>query len=259
MSQAPNPLAVGMRVARAQRLSRPKPAGSLVVDHSALQPVLDDLSTQGVSSLPSHQADLEDYRSVLEAADPDDMGPADALAYWLNIYNAGALHAAATAIHGDATSVLRVPGAFSRPWARVAGEQLSLDDIEHGKIRRFGDPRIHGSLVCGSVSCPTLRYEPFAGKELDRQLDDQMRTFLAMGGAALDRFEGTIALSRIFLWYGRDFVRPDTMPAIAPADPGRVRDTVGWWLSDDDRAFVWRHRPTVSFQPYDWGLACSIA
>ena len=57
------------------------------------------------------------------------------------------------------------PGAFDAPWAMVGGESLSLNDIEHGKIRRFRDPRIHAALVCGSVSCPTLRYEPF-GEDL---------------------------------------------------------------------------------------------
>jgi hypothetical protein len=57
-------------------------------------------------------------------------------------------------------SVLRMPGAFSAPFVTVAGERLSLDAIEHAKIRRFADPRIHAALVCGSVSCPTLRPPP---------------------------------------------------------------------------------------------------
>ena len=46
-----------------------------------------------------------------------------------------------------------------------------LDDIEHGKVRRFGDPRIHSALVCGSVSCPTLRFEPYEGDRLDASAD----------------------------------------------------------------------------------------
>ena len=259
MAETPNPIAVAARVVAAQRLRRPRPYGDGIVDHSALQPVLDDLAAEGISSLIAHQPTLEAYRTDLEAVDPDDLGPAEALSFWLNLYNAGALHAAADAVEDSAATVLRVPGAFSRPWSEVAGERLSLDDIEHGKVRRFGDPRVHGALVCGSVSCPTLRYEPFAGKVLDSQLDDQMQTFVRMGAARVDRATNTISLSRIFLWFGRDFIRPDTMPAIAPADPGRVRDTAAWWLPDDDRAFVWESSPEVEFQPYDWGLACSIA
>jgi hypothetical protein len=259
MTDSPNFLAVGVRVLRSQRLRSPKPSGGVVVDHADLQPVLDDLAAHGIASLPDHREDLERYRSRLEHVDPDELGPADALAFWLNLYNAGALRAAIDAIDGGVRSVLRVPGAFSRRWADVAGEALSLDDIEHGKVRRFGDPRVHAALVCGSVSCPTLRREPFIGKELDRQLEDQMRTFLAFGAASIDRRRNTISLSRIFLWYGGDFVRPDTMPAFAPADSGRVRDTVAWWLPADDQRYVWKRSPDVEFQPYDWGVACSIA
>ena len=83
------------------------------------------------------------------------------LAFWLNLYNAGALALAADTLSAGENTVLRIPGAFDAPWAMVGGESLSLNDIEHGKIRRFGDPRIHAALVCGSASCPTLRYEPF--------------------------------------------------------------------------------------------------
>jgi hypothetical protein len=187
------------------------------------------------------------------------MDAAGALAFWINLYNAGALEAAGDAFDHDAGSVLRLPGAFSRTWATVGGEHLSLDDIEHGKIRRFGDPRIHSALVCGSVSCPTIRYEPFAGPTLDRQLNDQMRKFLDLGGARVDRSGNTIHLSRIFLWYGRDFTRPDTMPNMAPDAASRIRDTVAWWLGSADRDFVWQSAPKVEYLPYDWGLACSIA
>jgi hypothetical protein len=52
-------------------------------------------------------------------------------------------------------SVLRVPGAFTRPLATIGGRPLTLTEIEHGKIRRFGDPRIHGALVCGRTTRPT--------------------------------------------------------------------------------------------------------
>ena len=115
------------------------------------------------------------------------------------------------------------PGAFDTPWAMVGGESLSLNDMEHGKIRRFQDPRIHAALVCGSVSCPSLRYEPF-GDNLGEQLDEQIRTFLAGGGAHVDRDSGTLQLSRVFLWYGGDFVRPGRMPTWIPA---RRRDLRG--------------------------------
>lgn len=244
---------------RARRVATPAPNGSGVVSHRDLQPTLEKLRVSGIGSLPTNRSALQQYRNCLAQQSPDGLNPSEALAFWINLYNAGALDAAAAAYDEEAASVLRIPGAFTKPWVVVEGERLSLDDIEHGKVRRFGDPRIHAALVCGSASCPTLRYEPFSGAGLDAQLDDQMRHLLRSGGASLDRSSNVISLSRIFLWYGRDFTHPHTMPTVAPARKGRLRDTVAWWLDDRDREYVWDAGPAVEFQSYDWALACSIA
>ena len=66
-------------------------------------------------------------------------------------------------------------------------------------------------------------------------------------------------MSRIFLWYGRDFTHPHHMPSVGIADADLVRDTVAFWLPGADREAVWEHRPSVEFQEYDWGLACTVA
>jgi hypothetical protein len=127
-----------------------------------------------------------------------------------------------------------------------------LDAIEHGKIRRFGDPRIHGALVCGSVSCPTARSQPYTGVGLSQQLDDQMRGFLGGGGAAGDG--EAILLSRVFLWFGADFVRPGRMPTFIPARSRSVLRALQAWVPEDlkgDRQ--------VRFQSYDWGLRCAVS
>ena len=220
--------------------------------------MLEDLGQRGISFLPECRPFLLEYRDRLATVDPDSLSSDEALAYWLNLYNAGALALAAEAMTDGEDSVLRVPGAFDDRWATVQGESLSLNDIEHGKIRRFGDPRIHAALVCGSVSCPTLRLEPYAGG-VDGQLEDQMRSFLAMGGAAVLRDAGTLRLSRVFLWYGRDLVAPRRMPTLLPARKRSIATAIAPWLTPDDAAWVHMTKPTVEFAPYDWALACSIA
>ena len=257
-SPSPNPLVVAVSIMRARRVRRPAPKGSGVVDHGELAPVLADLETSGVPGLATHRRALSEYRNSLQQVDPDQLSPREALAFWMNLYNAGALDLAAEAATAGDSSVLRVPGGFQRQWAQVAGEQLSLDDIEHGKIRRFGDPRIHGGLVCGSASCPTLRYEPFSGSALDDQLEEQMGTFLAGGGAVRDTAANTLYLSRIFLWYGADFTRPNRMPTILPARKRAVLDALGRWLEPEIETWRVTAGPTVKFQPYDWSLACAI-
>ncbi len=246
---------------RARRLSSPRPDthAAKTIDHTGLVPVLGDLDATGVASLSGNTKALDAYRDTMEAVDPNTLNPAEALAFWMNLYNAGALRAAADAFDQHAASVLRVPGAFSDPWAVVSGEILSLDDIEHGKIRRFRDPRIHGALVCGSASCPTLRSEPYVGARLNDQLDDQLRTFINHGAASVSRSDNILWLSSVFKWYGGDFTRPHTMPNLTPARPDRLRNTIAFWMSHDDADYVWASQPQVKFMPYDWALGCSIS
>jgi hypothetical protein len=241
---------------RARRTRPPRPDGSGTVDHSGLEPVLAALASGGIPAL--HDVPLDEYLEHLAGVDPDDLSSDAALAFWLNLYNAGALDLARRAYDEQRTSVLRSPGRFTRPFVAVGGESLSLDDVEHGKVRRFGDPRIHAALVCGSVSCPTLRYEPYRGSELDAQLEDQMRHFMASGGVVPDRDRNRVTLSRLFLWYGADFARPHRMPVILPARKGDVLRALSGWLSSDLNAWIEASRPAVSFQDYDWSIGCAI-
>lgn len=254
----PNPITTSWAIWRARRVRPPAPTGEGAVDHDALQPVLSDLRRHDVSVLADRRSDLAAYRDVMATVDPDSLSPNQALAFWLNVYNAGALDLAARAATRNDDSVLRVPGAFEEPWIDVGQETLTLTEIEHGKIRRFHDPRVHGALICGSASCPTLRHETFDGARLDHELDDQMRAFLAGGGAVTDRVADRISLSRVFLWYGGDFARPEKMPTWFPPRRKRLVSQLTAWLDPQDVRWVLESQPKVTFQPYDWSLACSV-
>jgi len=254
----PNPLGVAWSALRAGAARRPRPGGSAGVDHAALAPILVALRTGGMGALVDLRPALADYRSSLEQVVPDQLSATEALAYWLNLYNAGALDLAAEAAQTVATTVVGVRGGFRRSWATVAGETLSLDGIEHGKVRRLGDPRIHAALVCGSASCPTLRFEPYSGSGVHAQLDNQMRRFLAGGGAAADRNAGMLLLSRILKWYGGDFVHPHRMPTWLPATRRRIVVAITPWLDASVVSWIAETRPGVRFQPYDWALACTV-
>jgi len=224
--------------------------------HAALAPVLDKVRAEGIGILPDLAEDLASYRHHLAAADPDALSPDEALAYWLNLYNAGTLELVAGARRAGVATVLRVPGAYDKPIVTVAGEALSLDNIEHGKVRRLGDPRIHAALVCGTASCPTLRFEPFTGDRVRDQLEDQMRRWLDAGAAF--REGDRLMLSRVLLWYGSDFVRPQRMPTIRPAGRAAVRAAVSRWLPAELKEWTETVKPQLGFLPYDYTLACSI-
>ena len=130
MSDGPNPLVAAWSMLYARRLSAPRPKGNIAVDHAPLARVLERLQSQGARSLAESSSDLKAYRDTLSLIDPDDLTPQESLAYWINLYNAGALHRAGQAYSAALESILRVPGAFSAPWATVESETMSLDDIE---------------------------------------------------------------------------------------------------------------------------------
>jgi hypothetical protein len=253
----PNPLSVFLSILRSRRVRPPRPAGTATFHSGALDPVLDAVAEGGVPALGDH-VNPAAYIAVASRIDPDTLTRTGALAFWLNLYNAGALDLARRAAADSQDTVLRVPGGFNRPFVTLGDESLSLDEIEHGKIRRFRDPRIHAALACGSASCPTLRGVAYTGEDLDAELDDQLRSFLAAGAAERDTAQNVLRLSRVFLWYGADFVRPHRMPTLLPARRSKIRDAVAPWLSTPIAEWVATEHPRVQFQPYDWGLRCTV-
>ena len=254
----PNPARVLLSILRARRLRPPDPRGSGTLDHAEFEPVLAAVASGGIAALGARAGELSSYVKRLSDVDPDTLTSGHALAFWINLYNAAALDLARrTAAAGHAT-VLRVRGAFDRTFAVIAGESLSLDGVEHGKIRRFADPRVHAALVCGSASCPTLRPIPYSGDAVDDELDDRMRSFLRIGGAEADRERAVLRLSRVLLWYGADFTRPNRMPTILPTTKTALREAVTPWLPEDMVTWVGATAPKVEFMAYDWALGCSV-
>lgn len=251
---APNPVAVAISILRVlASVSRPTFGSESGPPSHVLAGVLDSVAESGMKGLVGRVDDLDAFIEEMSRVEATALARDDALAYWINLYNGGALRLAATASSTDSATVLRVPGGFSARFVAVEGEALSMDAIEHAKIRRFKDPRIHGALVCGSVSCPTLRRIPYSGMGLDGQLDHQMRAFLSGGGASYDRGSESLDLSRVFLWYGGDFVRSRRMPTFIPASKRRLIRALRPWLGDEVA-----DAPNVRFQSYDWGLRCAI-
>jgi hypothetical protein len=259
MTSTPNPIVAGVSILGSILRSRvPGPFGTATVSHEALRHPLNRVADEGVGVVSQLSGVLNDYVDGLALVNPNDLSRDEALAAWINLYNAGALILVARAQSTNTPSVLGIPGGFRSRFVSIGGERLSLDDIEHGKVRRFGDPRIHAALVCGSISCPTLRREPYEGTAIHEQLDDQLRYLLGAGGCTVDRPGERVLLSRIFRWYGSDFARPRRMPTLLPASRRTVLSALSTWLDPEVVAWVESTRPEIEFQPYDWGLGCAV-
>jgi hypothetical protein len=192
-------------------------------------------------------ADWRRLMTQLDAIDPAGLrSRAEKLAFWINAYNALAIDLVAR--HPGVASIREI-GSLLRPvWkreaGRVGGKPISLGEIEHGILRKLGEPRIHFAIVCASVSCPSLRREPWDAERLDAQLDDGVRRFLSSPekGLRLDRAEGLLFLSRIFDWFEGDF------------DPEGVLAFVSRHVPAPDRAFLEARRPRIEHLDYDWRL-----
>lgn len=177
-------------------------------------------------------------------------------AFWINLYNA--------------YTQLRLkqnPGMyrernkfFKDKVIRIAGKALSLDDIEHGILRRSKikwslgylnklfpsvfeketrvhnlDKRIHFALNCGAKSCPPIAfYKPLS---LDKELDLATSVYLK-GEAEYDSTNNTVYLPAIMSWFRRDFGGKRKMLVllkkldIIPADK----------------------TPAIKFKKYNWDL-----
>ncbi len=131
---------------------------------------------------------------------------------------------------------------FFRERRLTAGEERSLDDIEHRILRaRYGEPRVHFVLNCASVSCPVLPERALTGATLEADLESATRRFLADTTRNRIDPERGLWLSAIFKWYAEDFRKAAGGP----------------------QAFVERHWPgagrfardlPVRHLRYDWSL-----
>lgn len=170
--------------------------------------------------------------------------------FWINLYNAAFLY-----LRKEVGLVK--PGIFTEKAIVIGGIPLSLDDVEHGILRRFRwkwsagylpvllpsrpvrqlavqrlDPRIHFALNCGAVSCPPIAvYEP---SMIEAQLDLAASSFIA-SETNIDPEKRLVALNRIFLWYHGDF-----------SGHQGIRKMVGHYLDLDLRGY------RISFREYDW-------
>jgi hypothetical protein len=156
----------------------------------------------------------------LSSALPDD---SQKRAFWLNLYN------------GFVQETLRKnPQAYEDKNSFFSNEafifkdaSLSLDDIEHGILRKsqfkYGmgyikkwfvsdiekklrvektDWRIHFALNCGAASCPAIHF--YKSEKIDKQLETATLGFLEQD-ILFDQKENEISLSKIFFWFKGDF------------------------------------------------------
>ena len=172
----------------------------------------------------SHADDLDAALSAIATANPAALrSDQQKTAFLLNAYNAYVLKRVLDSPRARNLERQNLFGAFFETPVQVAGQRMTLNQLEHGLLRRQNqvdgasvpssartlrpgrlDPRIHAGLNCAAVSCPPLVREAFTATRVSGQLDRAWRAFLASPRAA--RVDGrTVVVSSIFDWFAEDF------------------------------------------------------
>lgn len=190
-------------------------------------------------SIKSDRSQIDElYRQIGEMS-LDGASEAEKKAFYINAYNIATIHQ----VIGNypINSPNEVAGFFDQKKHTVAGEQLTLNELEKTKLLQpYQDPRIHFVLVCAAASCPPLADFAYRADQLDEQLNQKTRQ--ALNNPKFVRVmedKKKVELSKIFEWYQRDFTNE----------------------AESVTAYVNRYRekkiPTdyqIEYYEYDWSL-----
>ena len=232
-----------------------RPTGEATFDHSAFDALLqrhvkpdgEGYNRVDYAALKGEHAALDAYLDRLAAADPTTLSRDAAHAWWINLYNAKTLDVVLDAYPVASIKDVDLGGSVFRsgPWfapvITVNGKALTLDNVEHNIVRAiFDDPMSHYGLNCASYSCPNLMPRAYTGANVNAQLWESGRQYVAHP-RGLRVENGRITASRIYKWYADDF--------------GGSSAPVDHWLSlaTPEKAAAIR-AATMGRHQYDWSL-----
>jgi hypothetical protein len=170
------------------------------------------------------------HLEIFKNADADSLDnaldtPRKRLTFWINIYNGYTQHFLKT----DPSLYQKDRGAFfGKKQIPIAGYTVSMEDIEHGILRRGAtiwskgyirirafrkdfiqkfvvntvDFRIHFSLNCGAKSCPPV--VAYQEQLVGRQLDDNSKYYLGKE-VAYDTNDNIVRAPVLMNWFSADF------------------------------------------------------
>ena len=187
-------------------------------------------------TINSNQNQLNDLVKMIGEISVSSANANTKQAFYINAYNVLVIKGIID--HYPLKSPLDQSGFFDKISYQVAGQALTLNDIENKKLRaQFGDARFHFVLVCGAIGCPPLISQAYLPNTLNAQL--QKQTEIALNNPNFIKVKkNKVQLSEIFKWYKEDFIKKgDEINCI--------------------NAFRNEKLPTnakLSYYPYNWSL-----
>jgi hypothetical protein len=212
-------------------------------DHGALGAVLKACVRKGgvdYDCVSHERPTLARYREQVALFPVLSLPPRDRYAFWTNAYNAIVLEEVLA--NGRPASVMTVKGFFDAKKHMVAGERLTLNELEK-KLQAAGEPRVHFVVNCASRDCPALRDSVYTGASWPTALEEQARAFFARSGeVVVDKAKKTITVNQIFEWYRADF-----------GGDQKARELIAQYATTEREALL-DPSYTLAYRQYDWTL-----
>ena len=204
------------------------------------------------------------------------------IALWINAFNAGVVKSIVD--HYPIKSIMEIPGGWEQALIQVgksiksrrgAGEKAetepedergdasqtrSLNQIEQTYLRRsFRDEKILFALCRGARGSPRLRQEAYSGPRLEGQLFLITREFVNDSSRnRIEPGEQKIVLSRLFEWYGVDFLMNwGNFPEEVKWNPEQmsVLSFFAHYLDDPKKVeFLREGKYKIKYEVFDWRL-----
>lgn len=161
------------------------------------------------------------------------------LAFYINAYNLLVIQQVLDNYPID--SPMNVPGFFKSNKFLIAGDSVTLDQIEFEKIvAPFKDPRIHFALGCAAKSCPFLYDNAYTPEHVQEQLKFRSEIIIDRPNyVEVNEKNKTIHMNKIFEWYRDQF----------EDNAGSLVDFINTY-----RFYKIPKDYKIIFQDYDWSL-----
>lgn len=184
-------------------------------------------------------ADLDDLTSQISSYDLSGKDKNYRLAFYINAYNLLVIKQVTN--HYPIKSPLSVSGFFDKYWHTVAGERMTLDQLEFDKIFMDNDdPRIHFALGCAGKSCPFLNDNAFTPEHIQEELDFRSQLIIDQAiYVTVDDKLKKVTVSKVFDWYKDLFIKQS----------GSIIKFINTY-----RHYKVPEDYTIEFYKYDWTL-----
>lgn len=216
--------------------------------NSVLKMAVNDDGYVDYIAISNNPHSLDEYIKKLANADVKSLSRFEHFALMVNAYNAFTLKLITEYPGIDSIKDISSSKRWDDKRWRIGDAVYSLNEIEHDVLRKqYGEPLVHFALVCASKSCPKLRNEPYIGKDLVFQLNDQALHFFSQPiNFRWDEEKNTVFLSELLDWFRHDFA----------VDEKGVLDYPLHYIDTRSEAQIKANKDSlkIKYIPYDWSI-----